>query len=75
MSTLKQILEAALELPSEDQDVLIAALAEHKRAQLLEYAQHVALEVRAGKLKPQSAADIMKQLDEPEESEQLSVIN
>lgn len=75
MSTLKQILEAALELPSEDQDVLIAALAEHKRAQLLEYAQHAALEVRAGKLKPQSVADIMKQLDEPEESEQLSVIN
>ncbi|MEO8890979.1 MAG: hypothetical protein ABI417_05495 [Coleofasciculaceae cyanobacterium] len=67
MSTLKQILEAALELPSEEQDMLIAALAEHKRAQLARYAQQAALEVRAGKLKPQSVADIMKQLDEPED--------
>lgn len=67
MSQLKQVLEAALELPSEDQDALIAALAEHKRAKLLEYAHQAALDVRSGKLKPQSVAEIMQQLDEPED--------
>ena len=35
MSTLKQVLEAALKLPSEEQDALIVAIREHKRAELV----------------------------------------
>lgn len=65
MSTLKQVLEAALKLPSEEQDTLILAIREHKRAELVTYARQAALDVRLGKLKPQSVAEIMSQLDEP----------
>jgi hypothetical protein len=66
MTTLKQVLESALELPGEEQDALIAAIVEHKRSQLVEYARQAALDVRSGKLRPQSVAAIMSQLDEPE---------
>ena len=66
MPTLKQVLESALALPSEEQDALITAIAEHKRSQLVEYARQAALDVRSGKLKPQSVAEIMSQLDETE---------
>ena len=62
MVTLKQVLEAALELPSQEQDALIAAIREHKRAELLEYARQASLDVRSGKLKPQSVAEIMGRL-------------
>jgi hypothetical protein len=64
-----QILKAALELPHEEQEALIIAIQEHRatirRAELLEYACQAALDVRSGKLKPQSVAEIMGQLDEP----------
>lgn len=66
MPTLKQVLESALALPSEEQDALITAIVEHKRSRLVEYAQQAALDVRSGKLKPQSVAEIMSQLDETE---------
>lgn len=66
MPTLKQVLESALALPSEEQDALIAAIVEHKRSQLVEYARQAALDVRSGKLKAQSVAKIMSQLDEAE---------
>ena len=66
MPTLKQVLESALALPSEEQDALIAEIAEHKRSQLVEYARQAALDARSGKLKPQSTAEIMSQLDETE---------
>ena len=65
MSTLAQVLEAALELPNEEQDALIVAIREHKRSELVSYARQAALDVRSGKLKPQSVAEIMAQLDEP----------
>jgi uncharacterized protein (DUF1778 family) len=65
MVTLKQVLEAALELPSEEQDALIAAIREHKRSGLLEYARQAALDVQSGKLKHRSVAEIMDRLDEP----------
>jgi hypothetical protein len=38
---------------------------EIRRAELAEYAQQMKLEVRSGKLRPQSIAEIMGQLDEP----------
>ena len=63
MSTLEQILEAALELPNEEQDALILAIREHKRAELARYAHQAQLDVRSGKLKPQSVAEIMAQVD------------
>ena len=66
MPTLKQVLESALALPSEEQDALITAIVEHKRSQLVDYARQAALDVRSGKLKPQSVAEIMSQLDETE---------
>ena len=65
MSTLEQVLEAALELPSDEQNALIVAIREHKRSELVEYARQAALDLKAGKLKPQSVAEIMAQLDEP----------
>jgi hypothetical protein len=64
-----QVLKAALELPYEEQEALIVAIQEHRaiirRAELVEYAHQSALDVRSGKLKPQSVAEIMGQLDEP----------
>ena len=64
-----QILKAALELPHEEQEALIVAIQEHRatirRAELVEYARQSALDVRSGKLKPQSVAEIMGHLDEP----------
>jgi hypothetical protein len=64
-----QVLKAALELPHEEQEALIVAIQEHRanirRAELVEYSHQAALDVRSGKLKPQSVAEIMDQLDEP----------
>jgi uncharacterized protein (DUF1778 family) len=72
MHTLKQVMEAALELPSEEQEALITAIQAHKseirRAELVEYARQATLDVRSGKLKPQSVAEIMALLDEPTRS-------
>ena len=61
MSTLAQVLAAALELPNEEQDALIIAIREHKRSELVNYARQAALDARSGKLKPQSVAEIMAQ--------------
>jgi hypothetical protein len=63
MTTLQQILEAALDLPSEEQEALVTAIQTHKseirRTQLVGYARQAALDVRSGKLKPKSVAEIM----------------
>ena len=63
MNTLKQVMEAALELPSEEQEALIKAIqarkSEIRRAELVEYARQAALDVRLGKLKSKSVAEIM----------------
>ncbi|WP_373541675.1 hypothetical protein [Chamaesiphon sp.] len=68
MSTLAQILEAALELPREEQEALLEAMQKHKaeilRVELAAYAQQARLDVQAGKLKPKSVAEIMTHLDE-----------
>ena len=67
MSTLAQRLEAALELPREEQDALLNAMQKHKseicRVELAEYAQQARLDVQSGKLKSKSVAEIMSQLD------------
>jgi hypothetical protein len=69
MTTLKQVLEAALDLPDEEQEALVIAIQSHKseilRTELVEYARQAALDVRSGKLKSKSVAEIMSQLDEP----------
>ncbi len=69
MNTLKQLMAAALELPSEEQEALITAIQAHKaeirRSELVEYARQAAIDVRSGKLKPQSVAEIMERLDDP----------
>ena len=68
MTTLQQVLEAALDLPDEEQEALVIAIQTYKseirRAELAEYARQVALDVRSGKLKPKSVAEIMSQLDD-----------
>jgi hypothetical protein len=65
MTTLQQILEAALNLPHEEQEALVIAIRSHKseicRTELAEYARQAALNVRSGKLKSKSAAEIMSQ--------------
>jgi hypothetical protein len=47
----------------------VAAIQKHKyeilQTEFLAYARQSALDVRSGKLKPQSATEIMAQLDEP----------
>jgi hypothetical protein len=68
MTTLQQVLEAALDLPPEEQEALVKAIRSHKseirRNELVEYARQAALDVRSGKLKPKSVAEIMSQLDD-----------
>jgi hypothetical protein len=75
MTTLSQVLEAALELPREEQQAPIVAIQKHQSAnilphsktrqlELVEYARQAALDVRVGKLKPRSVAEIMNQLDD-----------
>jgi hypothetical protein len=68
MNTLKQLMEAALELPIEEQEALVIAIQSHKsetrRTELSKYSRQAALEVRSGKLKPKSVAEIMSQLDD-----------
>jgi hypothetical protein len=65
MTTLQQVLEAALDLPDEEQEALVTAIRSHKsetrRTELAEYARQAALDVRYGKLKSKSVAEIMSQ--------------
>ena len=67
MTTLKQVLEAALDLLHEEQEALVIAIQSHTskilRTELGEYAWQAALDVRSGKLKPKSVAKIMSQLE------------
>ncbi|WP_310485563.1 hypothetical protein [Chamaesiphon sp. VAR_48_metabat_403] len=68
MTTLQQVLEAALDLPPEEQEALVIAIRSHKsetrRTEFAEYARQAALDVQSGKLKPKSVAEIMSQLDD-----------
>ena len=66
MTTLQQVLEAALDLPDEEQEALIIAIRSHKsktrRTEFAEYARQAELDVRSGKLKSKSVSEIIGQL-------------
>lgn len=74
MNTLDEVLETALQLPSEQQEMLIKILQnrlhESRRIEIATDAQQTLTEFRAGKLQYQSAEDIItalrKSLHEPE---------
>lgn len=74
MNTLDQVLETALTLTQEQQEMLIKILQnrhrENRRAEIAADAQQALAEFRAGKFKPQSAkeviADLRQSLQEPE---------
>jgi hypothetical protein len=74
MTTLDQVLETALQLPYEQQEMLIEILQnrhhESRRAEIAADAQQTLTDFRAGKFQPQSAEDIIvalrQSLHEPE---------
>lgn len=63
MHTLDQVLENALQLPYEQQEMLIKILQnrhdESRRAEIATDAQHSLADFRAGKFRPQSAKDVI----------------
>jgi len=66
MSTLDQVLETALQLPYEQQEMLIKILQkrhiESRRAEIAADAQQSLAEFRAGRLRPQSARNVIAEL-------------
>lgn len=66
MSTLEQVLETALQLPCEQQEILIKILqkrhAENRRAEIAADAQQSLADFRAGKLQSQSAQSVIAEL-------------
>ncbi|WP_416672058.1 hypothetical protein [Egbenema bharatensis] len=74
MNTLDQVLETALQLPYEQQEMLIKILQsrhyESRRAEIATDAQQSLADFRAGKFQVQTAEDIIatleQSLDEPE---------
>jgi hypothetical protein len=66
MSTLDQVLESALQLSDEQQEMLIKILQnrnyQSRRAEISEDAQQSLADFRAGKLRPQSAQDVIAEL-------------
>jgi hypothetical protein len=63
MNTLDQVLDTALKLPYEQQEMLISILQnrhhESRRATIAADAQESLADFRAGKLRPQSADDVI----------------
>ncbi len=74
MNTLNQVLENALQLPYEQQEMLIEILQnrhyESRRAEIAIDAQQTLADFRAGIFQPQSVEDVVaalrQSLDEPE---------
>ncbi|BAY09176.1 hypothetical protein [Calothrix sp. NIES-2098] len=68
MSTLDQVLETALQLPYEQQEMLIKILQnrhhESRRTQIAADAQQTLADFRAGKFQQQSAEDVIAALRE-----------
>jgi hypothetical protein len=66
MPTLNQVLEAALQLPSDQQEILIRILQnrhhETRRDTIAQEAQESLAKYRAGNLQPQSAKEVIAQL-------------
>jgi hypothetical protein len=75
MNTLDQVLETALQLPYEQQEMLIKILQnrhhENRRAEIAADAQQTLTDFHAGKFRHQSAEDVVaalrQSLHEPEE--------
>ena len=63
MTTLNQVLENALQLPYEQQEMLLKILQnrhhESRRAEIATDAQKSLADFRAGKFRPQSAKDVV----------------
>ncbi len=74
MSTLDQVLETALQLPYEQQEMLIKILQkrhqESRRAEIAADAKQTLTDFHAGRFQPQSAQDVIaalrQSLQEPE---------
>lgn len=74
MNTLEQVLETALQLPYEQQEILIRILQnrhhESRRTEIATDAQRTLADFRSGKLKSQSAEEVVialrQSLQEPE---------
>jgi hypothetical protein len=66
MSTLDQVLETALQLPYEQQEILIKILQnrhhESRRSEIAEDAERSLAAFRSGQLQPQSASDLIAEL-------------
>ncbi len=66
MSTLEQVLETALQLPHEQQEMLIKILQnrhhQSRRAEIAIDAQQSLADFRAGNLRPQSASSVIAEL-------------
>ena len=66
MSTLDQVLETALQLPYEQQEMLIKILQNHhhqsRRAEIAADAQQTLADFRAGNFRPQSAESVIATL-------------
>ena len=66
MNTLNQVLESALELPYEQQEMLMKILQnrhhDNRRAEIAENAQKNLADFHAGKYQPQSAKSVIAEL-------------
>jgi hypothetical protein len=73
MQTLNQVLETALQLPSDQQEMLIRILQnrhhETRRDRIAQEAQESLSEYRTGNLQPQSASEVIAQLRQSLQSE------
>ncbi|MDX2243900.1 MAG: hypothetical protein NW224_24755 [Leptolyngbyaceae cyanobacterium bins.302] len=69
MSPLEQVLETALQLPYEQQEMLIRILQnrhhENRRAEIAADATQSLADFRASKFQPQTAADVITALRQP----------
>jgi hypothetical protein len=73
MSKIQQIIAEIAELSDEDIALLMTAIQQResmiRQRELVEYARQAAVDLRIGKLKPQSVAEIMQDLREEMEIE------
>jgi hypothetical protein len=66
MKTLDEVLDAVMELPTEQQEMLIQIVhqrrIENRREEIVQTARESIAEFRSGKLKPQTAEEVIKDL-------------
>jgi hypothetical protein len=75
MSKIQQIIAEIAELSDEDIALLMTAIQQResmiRQRELVEYARQAAVDLRTGKLKPQSVAEIMQDLREEMEEDEI----